>query len=74
MTAKMSEEEYRGNLRKFNISEAEACSLIWIKTRAVLKASTISLHLQRYGTLSAAHTASFRFLFKDLERDHEQST
>ena len=74
MTSKMTAEEFEGYLKKFNISAAEACNLIWIKTKAVLQAHTLNQHIERYGTLSAANTAAFRFLFKDLERDHEHTT
>ena len=73
MQAKMSLEEFNGNLEKFGITPAEACNLLWLKTRAVIKSETVKQHVERYGAMSAAYTAAFRFLFKELERDHERS-
>lgn len=73
MLSKMTREEFNGNLKKFGITAAEACNLLWMKTRAVVKAETIMLHVDRYGAMSAAYTAAFRLLFRDLERDHETS-
>lgn len=73
MQSKMSKEEFNGELKKYGISPSEACNLLWIKTRAVVQATTINLHIERYGAMSAAYTAAFRLLFKDLERDHEHT-
>ena len=74
MQSKMSDEEFRGCLKKFGLTPAEACNLLWMKTRAVIRAHTVQLHVERFGSMSSAHTAAFRLLFKDLERDHEHST
>jgi hypothetical protein len=71
MQSKMSEEEFRGALKKFGLTPAEACNLLWMKTRAVVNANTVNLHVERYGAMSGAYTAAFRLLFKELERDHD---
>lgn len=74
MTAKMGVEEFEGNLKKFGISYSEACNLVWVKVRAVIVPNTLRQHMERYGSMSSAYTAAFRFLFRELERDHEHTT
>ena len=73
MKSKMTAEEFKGYLDKFGLQPADACNLLWIKTRAVISANTLTLHVNRYGSMSSAYTAAFRLLFKDLERDHERT-
>ncbi len=72
MQAKMSEEEYRGSLKKFGLGTSEAAQLIWIKTGSVIRPQVTETHLNRYGSLSHAYTAVYRFLFREMEREHGQ--
>lgn len=72
MRAKMTIEEFKGQLSRFGITETEAINLIWLKTRAVISQAAFQTHISRYGSLSPAYTATFRLLFRELERDHER--
>lgn len=73
MQSKMSLEEFEGELKKYGITAPEACKLVWMKTRAVIDANTLKLHMERYGRMSAAYTAAFRLFFESLRQDHEHT-
>ena len=73
MQAKMTEDEYKGYLKKFGLREIDAINLVWLKTRVTLSQGNIQTHIARSGSMSPAYTALFRLLFRDLERDHEYS-
>jgi len=73
MSSKMSKEEFEGQLKRFGLTPSEACNLLWIKTRAVVVAKTVMLHVERYGAMSGAYTAAFRLFFRELEKDHERT-
>lgn len=73
MTSKMTDDEYKGGLKKFKISQTEAVELIYIKTGSVIRTDAVQTHLSRYGHLSAPYSALYRFLFRELENEHTGS-
>lgn len=72
MRSKMSTEEYQGGLKRFGITQSEAAQLIWLKTGSVIRVDAVQTHISRHGSLSQPYTAVFRFLFRELQAEHER--
>ena len=69
LTTKMSKDEFNTHLKRFNLSAAEACNLVYNHTGVVIAAKRVTESVDRYGLLGAPMTALFRYLFKRLETE-----
>lgn len=72
MDSKVSKEEWEGYLKRHGFGISEACNAVLLKTAVVIRPQSVRTHLERYGHLSPAYSAVFRFLFAELQRSHGQ--
>jgi hypothetical protein len=74
MTAKMTTEEFRGQMSRYGLNQVtQVCHVLFMKTGVVIDPRHIRLNMERKEQFSAPLSAAFRLLFKDLERQHEQA-
>lgn len=72
MESKMTVEEFNGSAKKHRLNYSDVCTLVFLKTGAVIKPQSLRTHLERHGALSGPLTAALRLLFKTLDAEHEQ--
>ena len=67
MMAHMTRETLYKNLFRHEMTLADACAAIHLRTGAIIKANTVSVQLNRYGHLSEPQRAAFGMLFNQLD-------
>jgi hypothetical protein len=64
----MRKNEFTDLLREKGMTLREACTVVFLFTGVAIDPDDIQKHLNRYGTLSKAHTAIFELLFKIIRK------